>query len=110
MKYLVHYHEGPNRYWAGPYMTEPFAQTQLAKIRGFPNVSGAELEPVPDDARICQAEDQGGWPACARASTLQTKAEPRRYYCDFHKTNRHVWREDELEPMATVDEVSSRVD
>jgi len=49
----------------------------------------------------CQAEDQGGWPACDKPATLQTKTEPRRYYCAEHKTNRHVWREDELEPIPT---------
>jgi hypothetical protein len=47
----------------------------------------------------CQAEDMGGYPACDLPATLQTKSEPRQYYCAFHRMNRHVWRpEEELEP------------
>ena len=48
----------------------------------------------------CQAEDMGGWPACTNEATLRTKdPENRRYYCEFHRINRHVWKGDELEPM-----------
>lgn len=48
----------------------------------------------------CQAEDQGGWPICDQPATLQTRHEPRSYYCAAHRINRHVWRPDEeLEPM-----------
>jgi hypothetical protein len=49
--------------------------------------------------RKCQAEDMGGWPACDRDATLQTKEAPRLYFCADHVTNRHVWHESELEPI-----------
>jgi hypothetical protein len=44
----------------------------------------------------CQAEDQGGWPICTETAVWQTKHTEPFYYCDRHKINRHVWREDEL--------------
>lgn len=57
----------------------------------------------PKRFRVCQAEDQGGWPACDEPAELQTKAVEdgkRRYYCLRHRTNRHVWSADEVEPIA----------
>ena len=52
----------------------------------------------------CQAEDMGGWPACEEIATLQTikpdEQGERRYYCEAHRINRHVWYPDiELEPI-----------
>ena len=51
----------------------------------------------------CQAEDMGGHPACDNLAALQTIEDvDRRYYCLNHKTNRHVWKEEELEPIGTI--------
>lgn len=52
-----------------------------------------------EQAKQCQAEDQGGWPICTNPATLQTKHAEPLYFCEKHKINRHVWREDELVPM-----------
>lgn len=62
-------------------------------------MTGEEYTPGP---LRCSAEDQGGHSCCSLPPTLQTKGDPgeqRIYYCHKHSTNRHVWREDELEPM-----------
>lgn len=59
--------------------------------------------------KMCQAEDMGGWPACNKPATLQTKqGSYRRFYCDDHKLNRHVWKDDELEPIKT--DLENRLD
>lgn len=57
----------------------------------------------------CQAEDMGGWSACGAQASLQTKAQPHRYYCAYHRINRHVWSVDELEHIPKGAEMS-RID
>lgn len=56
----------------------------------------------------CEAEDQGGHQGCEVPATLVTKKPDKfglHYYCHEHKTNKHVWREDELEPMTPTREM-----
>lgn len=50
----------------------------------------------------CEAGDQGGPRDCPIPATLMAKpmgGGNYSYYCHEHKTNRHVWCEDELDPM-----------
>jgi len=54
--------------------------------------------------RMCQAEDQGGWPCGAAPVVYRLTPEElaknngkQRYYCKDHKTNKFVWDESEVE-------------
>jgi hypothetical protein len=55
----------------------------------------------------CQAEDQGGWPACDLDATWQTKRgvvdpkqpEQRSYACDTHRKWSRFYREEHFEPI-----------
>ena len=56
---------------------------------------------------ICQAEDQGGWPACSEVATWKTKKEINEdlhrekpyYVCDLHKKDDRWHSEDCFEPI-----------